>query len=92
MQYIPQKIESGTVDTILTNLAKGHEESAYKSVNAIRDDIDRQLMVNEMEDLRDDFKVSQEGDAYIIDVNISRELNLGVTAVETPYENSLTLE
>ena len=58
MQYIPQYIEAGTVDAILSNIEQTHEETPVSSARKIRNMIDRQLDINQMDDLRDSFKVT----------------------------------
>ena len=91
LQYIPQYMEAGTVDSILSSLEKAQEETPFNSTNAVRDMINKQLTVNQMEDLRDSFKVTQDGEAYIVEVSFMRELNLIFTKQPMPYEQILTL-
>jgi hypothetical protein len=76
LQYIPQIIETGTVDTILENLETRHRESPFTSVTAVQNAINRQLNINQMDDLRDNFKVTEQDDAYVVKVTYERELNL----------------
>jgi hypothetical protein len=91
LQYIPQYIEAGTVDSILGNIEKAHKETPMGSVKAIQDIIDKQLNMNALDDLRDSFKVTQDGEVYIVKVSFERELNLIYEKRPVKYEKSLTL-
>jgi len=91
LQYIPQFIEAGTVDSILTNLEKAQEETPFSSTSSVRDMINKQLMLNQMEDLSDSFRVTQDGEAYTVEVSFMRELNLIFKKQPMPYEQTLTL-
>ena len=91
LQYIPQYIEAGTVDSILSNIEQAHEETPVTSVNGIRNMIEKQLDINQMDDLRDSFKVTQDEAIYTITVNYERELNLIYEKKLIQYNKSLTL-
>jgi hypothetical protein len=91
LQYIPQYIEAGTVDSILSNIEQAHEETPVTSVNAIRNMIEKQLDINQMDDLRDSFKVTQDEETYTVTVNYERELNLIYEKKLIKYDKSLTL-
>ena len=91
LQYIPQYIEAGTVDSILGNIEQAHEETPVTSVNGIRNMIEKQLDINQMDNLRDSFKVTQDEGIYTITVNYERELNLIYEKKLIQYNKSLTL-
>ena len=92
LQYVPQYIEAGTVDSILSSIERAHEETPVRSTNKIRDMIDKQLNMNQMDDLRDNFTVTQDGEMYIIKVSYERELNLIYEKKPMKYEKSITLK
>ena len=92
LQYIPQYIECGTVDSILDNLEKTNRETPFSSEKGIRDMIGKQLEMNQMDDLRDSFKVTQDGEMYIVKVSYERELNLIYERKPMKYEKTLTLK
>jgi hypothetical protein len=92
LQYIPQYIEAGTVDSILANLEKAQEETPFSSAADVSKMINKQLNLNQMDDLRDSFKVTQDGEVYIVKVSYERELNLIYERKPMPYERTLTLE
>jgi hypothetical protein len=90
-QYLPQVVEAGTVDSILDSVEKAHEETPYRSADAVRDAIDKQLNVNQLEGLKDSVKVTDEGEAFAVEVNYERGLNLLYKQQKIPYEKTLTL-
>jgi len=92
LQYIPQYIEAGTVDSILSSIEKAHEEKPVNSANNLRSMINKQLDINQMDDLRDNFKVTQDDEIYIVKVNYERELNLIYEKKLIKYEKNLTLK
>ena len=92
LQYLPQYIECGTVDSILSNIEKAHEKTPATSVKNIRDIIDKQLNMNQMDDIRDNFTVTQDGEMYIVKVSYERELNLIYEKKPMKYEKTLTLK
>jgi hypothetical protein len=53
--------------------------------------IDKQLNMNQMNDLKDNFKVTQDGDRYIIKVSYERELNLVYKKKPVTYEKIVIL-
>ena len=92
LQYIPQRIESGSVDSILDSIAENHKTTPVQNVSEILSAINRQLNVNQMDDMKDNFKVSKYRGTYIIKVSYERELNLGYEIKTIQYEKTRTLE
>jgi hypothetical protein len=90
-QYLPQVVEAGTLDSILDSVATAHEETPYRSADAVRDAIDKHLNINQLEALKDRVKVTDEGEAFAVEVNYQRELNLLYKQQKIPYEKTLTL-
>jgi len=91
LQYIPQYIECGTVDSILSNIEQAHKETPASSAKDIRDRIDKQLGMNQMDDLHDNFTVTQDGEIYTVKVSYERELNFIYEIKPMKYEKTLTL-
>ena len=91
LQYLPTYIEAGTVDSILDNVEKAYDKSADNSVKSIQDRIDKQLNVNQLNDLKENFKVTQDDEEYIIKVSYERELNLIYTRKPVKYERTVIL-
>ena len=92
IQYFPQYIESSTVDSILSSIEKANANAPLNGVKGIQDIIDKQLNVNDMNDLKDNFKVKQDGEVYTVKVSYTRELNLIYTKKAVEYEKSITLK
>ena len=91
LQYLPQYIEAGTVDSILGSVEKTYDKSAVNSVESVQGMIDKQLNVNQMNDLKDNFKVTQDGEEYLIKVSYERELNLLYEKKPVKYEKTVIL-
>jgi hypothetical protein len=92
IQYLPQYIEASTVDTILGNIEKANAKTPLNGVNGIQNVIDKQLNINQMNDLKDNFKVKQDGEMYTVKVSYERELNLIYKKKAVKYEKSITLK
>ena len=91
LQYIPQYMEAGTVDSILSDLEKAHNVTPFDSTTDIRDRIDRQLDMNQMDDLRNSFEVTRDGEGYVVRVSFVRKLNLIYEVKPVKYDKILTL-
>ena len=91
LQYIPQLIESGTVDSILGDIKKANASKPVRGVQDIQEMIGRALNINQMEELRKNFKVTESDDEFIVNVAYARELNLLYTKKQIDYEKSVTL-
>ncbi len=92
IQYLPQYIEASTVDTILSNIEKANAKTPLNGVKGIQDIIDKQLNINQMNDMKDSFKVKHDGERYTVKVSYDRELNLIYTKKTIEYEKSITLK
>jgi hypothetical protein len=91
-QYIPQYIEASTVNSILNNLEKAHNRAPIRSVKTVREVIDKQLNMNQLDELKDSFKVTQDSGEYLIKVSFERELNLIYRKEPMKYEKTLILK
>ena len=92
MQYLPQYIESITVDSILENIEKANAKTPFNGVKGIQNIIDKQLNVNQMNDMKDNFKVKHDGERYTVRVSYERELNLIYKKKAIQYDKSITLK
>ena len=92
IQYVPQRIESGTVDSILDSIVENHKTTPVQNVSEILSTIARLLNVNQMDDMKENFKVYKYRGNYTIKVSYERELNLGYETKIIQYEKSRTLE
>jgi hypothetical protein len=92
IQYVPQHMESNTVDSILLKIEQDHRTGRINSDHALWESINRQLNVNGMNDLKSSFEVTQSGGNYIVRVNYERELNLIYKIKSMKYNKTLTLK
>ena len=92
LQYIPQKIEDLSVDSVLDSIATIQQQSPSGNVQGVEATIDRLLNTNDLDHLRSNFKVYQNGKG--INVSFSREwkLNLIYTEQAMKHEKNLTLK
>jgi hypothetical protein len=92
LQYIPQKIENMSIDSIFESIQKIQQEAPSRSVHEVEMTLDRLLTTNQLDHLRNNFKVYRDGDG--INVNFSREwtLNLIYKEATMQYERNLALK
>ena len=91
IQYIPQKLEQGTVRSVLDRLEQRHQATPIQDDRDLWQVIDRQLGVNEMNDMRQHFHVSRSGGRITVRVTYERELNLIFTTKTMRYNESVSL-
>jgi len=92
LQYIPLVVESSAVGSILNSLVTSNRANPFSSVGAVENALEKQLEVNEMYDLKDNFIVIQGYDSFTVTANYERELNLIYTVRKLQYEKSVTLK
>ena len=91
IQYVPQAIESKTIDSILDSIESTQGTTAATSVQSVREQVTRMLQLNEMNDMNNNFSVTRTGDVITIRFSYDRELNLGYKIQPMHYERSLSL-
>lgn len=91
IQFIPMKIEEGTMNTILDKVEQRHFATPYQSEADLWGIIDRHLNINEKRDMRQYFRIQRRGTSYIVTVEYDRELNLVLTSMDMDYRNELLL-
>ena len=92
IQYIPQRLEFSTVESILENIRQDYLVRRVGSMQELQRSIDNQLNINEMNDLKRYFKVTHEGGLYVIKVSYERDLNLIYTTKQVRYNRSLAVK
>lgn len=92
LQYIPQRIESSIVQGVLDNLVEIHKKEPFSDVRAIQVAVDKQLFINEREDLASSFEVTRNRGDYVVTVRYDRELNLLFKKQPMPTDKSVTLD
>jgi hypothetical protein len=92
IQYIPQRIEFSTVDSILEDIRQDFLTSRPGGVNEIERALDRHLNINEMNDMKEHFTITQESGMYVVRASYDRELNLIVTTRQMHYARKIVLK
>lgn len=92
IQYVPQYIESTTMDAILDSLADIHRTEPFSDTRAIHAAIDNQLYINQMGAMKNDFSIIPSRGSYIVTVRYERELNLLYAKKQIQHEKSVTLD
>jgi hypothetical protein len=92
LQYIPLRIESGTVQAVLDNLVNSHRQEGFSDLRDLQAAVDKQLYINEREDLKNSFEVTSNRGRYVVTVRYDRELNLLYTKKTISTNESITLD
>ena len=92
IQFIPQYLQASTVDSILENIEQAHRKSPVVNADAVRSMLNKQLNINQLNELKDNFKVTQDGETYIIRVSYEWELNLIYEKQPMQYEKTVVLD
>jgi len=90
IQYIPQYMEAGTVDSILESIEKEHKTSPTTK-KMVEGAIKKRLMVNDLRDLDKDFQVTEKDGKLIVTVHFERELNLIYKKMPVVFDRRLEL-
>ena len=91
IQYVPQLIESKSIDSILRSVKDAQNTDPIDDVEDARAMVIRLLQVNEMNDMTDSFSVNERGGKITIAFKYDRELNLGYKKRPMHYEKTLVL-
>ena len=91
IQYVPQIIESKSIDSILDNIETSQRTDPITSKQAATEKVIKLLQVNEMNDLTDSFTVEGRDRKFTITFSYDRELNLGYKIKPIHYSKSVTL-
>jgi outer membrane lipopolysaccharide assembly protein LptE/RlpB len=92
IQYVPQVIESRSIQSILDSVQSAQDSDPVTTVDAARAKVIRMLQVNEMSDMTEDFSVARRSDAVEITFSYDRSLNLLFETRPVHYEMSVRLE
>ena len=76
IQYVPQLIESKSVNSILQTMEDTQRTSPVNTVIDARTKVVNLLQINEMNDMMDSYTVEKSDGAILISFSYDRELNL----------------
>jgi len=91
IQYIPQRIEAGTVRTILDQVQQRHNATPFQDDRDLWAVINNHLHINEMRDMKNHFKARWDRDTVTVTVDYQRDLNLVFTTRTMEYHEELVL-
>jgi hypothetical protein len=91
IQYIPQRIEAGTVRTILDQVQQRHNATPIQDDRDLWAIIGNHLHLNGMDDMRNHFKARWDQDRVTVTVDYERDLNLVFTSRIIEYHEELVL-
>lgn len=75
-QYVPQFIESRTVDSVLESIETQHRGQPYESAQQVEQAIKSHLNLNQMDDMIKNIRVRESGDSISVEISYQRELDL----------------
>ena len=91
-QYVPQAIESRSIDSILKTVDSASKSGSINSVQAAQERVVSLLQINEMNDMGDDFTVTEQGGRITVTFSYDRELNLLYKVQPMPYKKIMILK
>jgi hypothetical protein len=92
IQYVPQMIESSSLDSMLDTLESQHRTQRYESGHQVEQAVKSLLNLNGMDDLEQSIQVSESGQGARIEIEYERELDLLYTTKTLRYHKSLELD
>ena len=90
-QYVPQAIESRSIDSILKTVDSANKSGSINSVQAAQEKVISLLQINEMNDMADAFTVKERDGRITVTFSYERELNLLYKIQPMPYEKIIIL-
>jgi hypothetical protein len=91
LQYVPQRMETGTIDKIMEDVEKDHQDSPFNSINDIKGQISNKLNINDMNDMMQHVSVKEIDGGYDVNITYERELNLIYTKKPVVYDRTIKL-
>ena len=91
IQYVPQAIESKSIDAILINVETDHQSNPVTSEDDARSRVIKLLQISEMNDMTENISVKNMSGETTITFSYDRELNLIFKKHSMHYEKSLIL-
>ena len=91
IQYVPQAIESRSIDSILKTVDSANKSGSINSVQAAQEKVISLLQINEMNDMADAFTVTERDGRITVTFSYERELNLLYKIQPMPYEKIIIL-
>ena len=90
-QYVPQAIESRSIDSILETVDSASKSGSINSSQAAQERVISLLQVNEMNDMTDAVTVTERDGRITVTFSYDRELNLLYKIQPMPYKKIMML-
>ena len=91
IQYVPQAIESRSLDSILNTVETDQKTNPVNNEYDAKAKVVRLLQINEMNDMTENVSVKKVGGKTTITISYERELNLMYKTHQVHYEKSVVL-
>ena len=92
IQWVPQMIESKTVDSILNSVESEHKTDPIRNGGDAEIRVVKLLQINEMSDMNEAVTVLDKGGRITVTFSYDRDLNLVYKIQPMHYEKSVTLQ
>lgn len=76
IQYVPQYLESRSLDSVLQSLQSQHQSNPFESAQEVDQALRRNLNMNQMDDMMRHIQVRQNPSGFSIEASYERELDL----------------
>lgn len=91
-QYVPQYLESRTIDSVLQSIQDQHQSNRFDSAQQVDQAIRRNLNMNQMDDMVKHVRVRAIPPGFSIEVNYQRELDLIFRKMTLSYDKTVDLD
>ena len=92
LQYVPQLIESRSIDSILDNIETGQKSNPVSNSADAKSMVIKMLQINEMNHMTEGFTVMEYEGTITVKFSYDRDLNLGYKTKQIHYEKSVSLD
>jgi hypothetical protein len=76
IQYVPQLIESKSLDSMLDSLESNNRAQKYTSAQEVQNAVKSMLNLNQMDDMNQYIRVRESGQGISVEIEYERELKL----------------
>ena len=91
IQYVPQLLESHSIDSILDRMRDTQVTDPVKTANDANLKVVRMLQINEMDNMTNNFKVENQDGMLLIIFDYERELNLVFKTLPINHHKTMLL-
>ena len=91
IQYVPIKVESSEMDSILDGLQASQKANPARDAGSVWAKVNNSLYINQATDMKQHFDVYEQSGKVDVTVKYEREINMGFGVRKIQYEKSVTL-